>query len=143
MIFGIFPQQAAVHAFEQRMQRGDARGDDAHAGFGGGPDGGVDVVPGDVRVREAAQHHEADDADDADEAAGQEDGRQRGPVAGGRAEALEVGEREDDDEEVDGGVEAADDELDRVAVGAVAGEVGVAEPEVGYGCARGVGERMS
>lgn len=37
---------AADEDGDQGAQRGQAGGDDAHAGLGGGPDGGVDVVPG-------------------------------------------------------------------------------------------------
>ena len=118
------------------MQTRNTSRNNTHTRFGSGPDGTIHIIPRDVRVTQTAQHDQADDADDADEARGEEDGRQGGPVAGGRAEALEVGQREDDDEEVDGGVEAADDELDGVAVGAVAWRGGVvAEPEVGDWCA--------
>ncbi len=39
--------------------------DNAHAGLGGGPDGGVDVVPCHVEGGEAGEHKEADYADDA------------------------------------------------------------------------------
>ena len=51
---------------EERAQRGQAGGDDAHAGLGEGPDGRVDVVPCHVEVSEASKDDEADDADDAD-----------------------------------------------------------------------------
>lgn len=118
------------------MQTGYTCRNDTHTRFRGGPDGTIHIIPGNIRIAQAAQDDQSNNADDADEARGEEDGRQGGPVAGGRAEALEVGQREDDDKEVDGGVEAADDELDGVAVGAVAWRGGVvAEPEVGDWCA--------
>ena len=117
------------------MQTRNTSRNDAHTRFRGGPDRTVHIIPRDVRITQTAQDNEADDADDADEARGEEDGCESCAVPGRGAQALEVGEREDDDEEVDGGVEAADDELDGVAVGAVARGGGVAEPEVGDWCA--------
>ena len=58
--------RAAPDDGEQGAQGGQAGGDDAHAGLGEGPDGGVDIVPCYVEVGEAGEDDEADDADDAD-----------------------------------------------------------------------------
>jgi len=60
---------------KQRPQGGEAGAADGDGGLGGGPEGGVDVVPGRVVEEvEAGEDDEADDRDDADEAAAEENG---------------------------------------------------------------------
>jgi len=64
---------------KQRAQGGEAGAADGDGGLGGGPEGGVDVVPGGVVEEvEVGEDDEADDGDDADEAAAEEDGGEDG-----------------------------------------------------------------
>ena len=51
---------------EKRAQRRDACRNDAHAGFGGGPDARVDKIPCYVKVCEARKDHNTDYGDNAD-----------------------------------------------------------------------------
>lgn len=47
---------AAGEEGDEGPEAGDAGADDAHGGLGGGPDGGVDVVPCDVYGSESGEH---------------------------------------------------------------------------------------
>lgn len=62
--------EATGRATDEHGDEGTETGEtgtyDAHGWFGGGPDGGVDVVPEDVEGGEAGEDDEADDAYEAD-----------------------------------------------------------------------------
>ena len=51
---------------DERSKGGDACRDDAHAGLGGAPDRGVDVIPSNIEVGQAGKDDEPDDGDEAD-----------------------------------------------------------------------------
>ena len=84
-----------VEEWAQGREAGAADGD---AGLGGGPQRGVDVVPGRVvQDVEAGEDDETDDGDDADEAAAEEDGGQDGFLGTRGTEAPEKGNGHDPD----------------------------------------------